>query len=129
MASLSSYLETEILEWVKGTTFAAAPATVYVDLLDSGDSSILNTIAGSANRQAITFGTITTDGTGQIMSNSSDITFTASAVGSATATAAAIYDAQTGGNQLAQQDLASSKAISNGDEVKFSAGNLTFKMD
>jgi len=129
MASLSSYLETEILEWVKGTTFAAAPATVYVDLLDSGDSSILNTIAGSANRQAITFGTITTDGTGQIMSNSSDITFTASAVGSATAVAAAIYDAQTGGNQLAQQDLSSSKAISNGDEVKFSAGNLTFKMD
>lgn len=129
MASLSSYLETEILEWVKGTTFAAAPATVYVDLLDSGDLSILNTIAGSANRQSITFGTITTDGTGQIMSNSADITFTASAVGSATAVAAAIYDAQTGGNQLAQQDLSSSKAISNGDEVKFSAGNLTFKMD
>jgi len=129
MASLSQYLEDEILEWIKGTTFAAAPATVYVDLLDSGDLSILNTIAGSANRQSITFGTITTDGTGRIMSNSADITFTASAVGSATAVAAAIYDAQTGGNQLAQQDLASSKAISSGDEVKFSAGNLTFKMD
>jgi hypothetical protein len=129
MASLSQYLEDEILEWIKGTTFAAAPTTVYVDLLDSGDLSILNTIAGSANRQSITFGTITTDGTGRIMSNSADITFTASAVGSATAVAAAIYDAQTGGNQLAQQDLASSKAISSGDEVKFSAGNLTFKMD
>lgn len=129
MASLSQYLEDEILNWIKGTTFDAAPATVYVDLLDSGDASVLNTIAGSANRQAITFGTISTDGTGRIMSNSADITFTASAVGSATATKAAIYDAQTGGNQLAVQALTSSKAISGGDEVKFSTGALTFKMD
>ena len=129
MASLSQYLEDEILNWIKGSTFDAAPATVYVDLLDSGDASILNTIAGSANRQAITFGAISTSGTGRIMSNSADITFTASAVGSATATQAAIYDAQTAGNQLAVQALTSSKAISGGDEVKFSTGALTFKMD
>ena len=129
MASLSQYLEDEILNWIKGSTFDAAPATVYVDLLDSGYASILNTIAGSANRQAITFGAISTSGTGRIMSNSADITFTASAVGSATATQAAIYDAQTAGNQLAVQALTSSKAISGGDEVKFSTGALTFKMD
>lgn len=129
MSDLTTYLSDEILEWIKGTSFASAPAAVYVDLLDSGDASILNTIAGSANRQAITFGAITDDGTGRIMSNSTDITFTASAVGSATATQAAIYDAQTGGNQLAVTDLASSKSITSGDEVKFSTGNLTFKID
>jgi len=129
MSDLTTYLSDEILNWVKGSAFASAPATVYVDLLDVSDASILNTIAGSANRQAITFGAITDDGTGRIMSNSADITFTASAVGSATATQAAIYDAQTAGNQLALTDLAASKSISSGDEVKFSAGNLTFKID
>jgi len=129
MASLTQYLEDQVLNWIKGTTFAAAPVTVYVDLLDGGGSSILSTIAGSANRQAITFGAISTDGTGRIMANSADITFTASAVGSATAVSASVYDAQTSGNELARETLTSSKSISAADEVKFSTGNLTFKMD
>ncbi len=129
MASLTQYLEDQILNWLKGSTFASAPANVYVDLLDGSGNSILSTITGSANRQSITFGTITTDGTGRIMANSTDITFTASAVGGATAVSASVHDAQTGGNELARETLASSKTISAADEVKFSAGNLTFKMD
>lgn len=126
-ANFTTYISDQVLNWMKGTTFAAAPAALYVDLLDSGSSSVLNTISGSANRQAVTLGTITDDGTGRIVSNSADVDFTASAAAGATVAYMAIYDAITGGNQLAV--VASAKTILTGDPVSIVTGDLSIKMD
>lgn len=127
MATLSQYLEDQILNWVKGTTFATAPANVYVDLLDSGSSSLLSTLTGSSTRPSVSFGAISTDGNGRIMSSSATVTFTASAVAGGTVAYVTLHDAATGGNELAK--VASAKTINIGDPVEISTGDFTFKMD
>jgi hypothetical protein len=126
MATLSQYLEDQVLNWLKGSTFAAAP-TVYVDLLDSGSSSLLTTLTGSATRPSVTFGAISTDGNGRIMSNSGAVTFTASASAGGVVAYVALYDAATAGNQLSV--VASAKTINTADPVEIVIGDLTFKMD
>ena len=135
MSAFSNYLENAILLWVKGTAMPTAPGTVYVALFNgdptdagSGGTEITNTLTGSANRTAVAFGGVTDSGAAKQIANSADVTITATAAAGATATHMGVFDAATGGNLLFHGALAASKTFNTGDEVKFAAGALIFKV-
>ena len=134
MSGFSDYMETMILNWIKGTNADAAPAAVYVALFDgdpgddgAGGTEITNTLTGSANRTAVSFGAVGTSGAAKAISNSGDVTITGAADAGATATHVAIFDAATGGNLLMSGALTAGKTFNTGDEVKFAAGALVLK--
>lgn len=135
MAAASDYLETQILNWIKGTTFPAAPSAVYVGLFssdptDTGSAGTeVTTTVRVAGRVAVTFGANSGSGDGTTsISNSAIVDFGASA-GATTVTHFALFDAVSGGNMLVSETLTSSKTIAISDPVSFPIGNLTITVD
>lgn len=129
---LSQDFADDAINYIKGTNFPAAPATVYVALFN-GDpagagTEITNTIKGTTTRDAIALGAISTSGSYRQASNTGEITITASASAGATADYVALFDAATAGNRLANEALTTSKTITTGDEVKFEVGALVFRV-
>jgi hypothetical protein len=138
MAGKSQYLENALLNWMKGSTFPAAPATVYVALFttapanDAGASAVEVT-GGSYARAAIT----TTTGwsaisgapsaAGQI-SNGSTVTFATPSANWGTVVAIGIYDALTVGNLLYWVTI-SSQVINTGTVASFAASSLVITDD
>ena len=61
--------------------------------------------------------------------NDSAITFITATASWGTITHVALFDALTGGNLLASVALDASKAVGNGDSVKFLAGELNITLD
>lgn len=127
MLSKSDYLETQILNWLKGTTFPAAPANVYVSLhtADPGETgaSEHGATAGYV-RKIIGF-----TGTGPL-SNAAIVAFAqASANYSAQITHFGVWDALSGGNFLGGNALTTARTISTGDIPQFAAGALTWTED
>lgn len=126
-------LADRILNWFKGTTFAAAPATVYVALLttnptkNDGTGLVECSDSGYA-RQSITtatgWSTITTDADNihEDMTNGSALTWPAASAGY-TVVGMAIYDASTAGNLLAYQSV-TSQAVASGNQYQIAAGSL-----
>lgn len=132
MAALSNTYEDALLNWIRGTAFPSAPATVYVALFDgsptdsgSGGTEITNTIKGTATRDAMAFNAPA----GGEIENSAEVVITASAVGAATASHYGLFTAATGGNLIVHASLASTKNIQIGDEVKFGAASVTISVD
>ena len=127
MAGMSIYLENQLLGWIKGANFAAAPAATYVALFngdptDAGSSGTdVTTTIRPAGRVAATFGAIT----GQAISNAGAISF-GSATAGTNVTHFAIYDAGSGGNMLASAALSGGpQAIATGIIVSFASGALS----
>lgn len=132
MAALSTLHEDAFLNWIRGTTFTAAPASVYIALFDgsptdsgAGGTEITTTIKGIATRDAITFNA---PSGGQI-EQTADVVITASAAAGATASHFAIFDAATAGNMIVHAALTAPKTILTGDEVKFPAASVTIGID
>lgn len=113
-----------VLNWLRGTAAAAAPASLYVRLWD-GDpdgsgTDVTNTIR-AAGGVAITFGTVT-DGA---FSNSAAVDF-GTADGAADVTHFTINTAADGtGAEWHVAALTSSKNVNGGDPVNFPIGALT----
>ncbi len=135
MADFSDYLETQILNWIKGTTFPTAPTNLYVGLFssdptDTGSAGTeVTTTIRPAGRVTITFGANTGTGDGgTVITSATDADFGTSA-GAATVTHFAIFDAASGGNMLFSDALTSSKTIAISDPVNFPAGNVTITID
>src|SRR5579871_3682493 len=110
-SSISSYLEAQILNWVKGTNIAAAPATLYValytanpnDASASGTEVTGNGYARAAVTSSTGWSSITDNGAGNgsVISNAGVITFaTPTPAGRGTVTGFALYDAVSGGNEI-----------------------------
>lgn len=120
----TTYLKDQILNWVKGTTMASAPANIYLTVWNgdplSGGTDVTSQVS-AGGREAITLGTVT-DGT---FSNSVDVDY-GNSVNAVTITHAAIYDASTAGNMLTVAAVAATKNINAGDSVKFLAGDIDF---
>jgi len=138
--SISSYFEAQILNWLKGTSIAASPATLYAALYTANptDANASGTeVSGNAYaRIGITSATgwsaITDNGAGNgsVISNSGIITFpTPTPAGWGTVTGFALYDALTVGNELFWAALTASKVINAGDTVSFAIGALTITVD
>lgn len=124
MSDTSAYVGDKLLNWIKGTAFGTAPATVYATLhsadpAGTSASEITGTLA--LTRQAITWSAVAA----RAMNNSADITFGTSS-GSASVTYVAVYDSVTAGagNEICKK-LISTSSIVNGNVVKILATNLT----
>lgn len=138
MSGKSQYLESALLNWMKGTSFPSAPATVYVALFTTapGDDSGTGAVEVSGNnysRASIT----TSSGWSSIsgapsapaqISNSSTVTFATPSAGWGAIVAVGIYDAATSGNLLYWTTITSQVVIS-GVAPSFTSGNLLLTDD
>lgn len=131
--SFSDYLEDKVLNHVFGGTAYTAPTTLYVGVFTSAASDTGPGTEVSGNgyaRQSVAF---TVSGTSPTTASSSAAVEFPEATGSwGTVTYAGVFDAVSGGNMLAWAELtdpadfvtALPKAITTGDILRISAGNL-----
>jgi hypothetical protein len=133
--ALSDYLENAIINaTLRGTTFPAPPASVYIALFTTspGDAGTGTEVTGGAYaRSAVstTGGWAAPSGGNGSTSNVADIVFTSATADWGTVTHIAIFDALTTGNMLYWGALTTPKVVSNGDLVKFLAGTLVLTLD
>lgn len=127
MSAASNYLEDKTLNfWFRANADTiTAPATVYLALFtavtDAEAGTGTEVAGGSYARTAITFGAPSNGA----IANSGDVTFPTASADWGTVTHAAIFDASSSGNALtALTALAASKAVGNGDTLKFAAGDI-----
>ena len=138
MAGASQYLENARLNWLKGTTFPAAPATVYVALFttaptDDSGAGAVEVSGGAYARASIT----TSSGWSSIsgapaapaqISNSGAVSFPAATANWGTVLAFGIYDASSGGNLLYWATM-TSQSITSGMVPSFAIGALVVSED
>ena len=136
---MSSYLEDQLLNWIKGTTFVAAPANLYAALYTanpndaqasgtevSGNAYARVAIASSGWSAIAAAGA----GTGDSITNSGVVTFpTPTGAGWGTVTGFALYDAASVGNEIVWAALTASKVINAGDTVTFAIGAIAIFFD
>ena len=137
MAGLTNYLEDKIVNHVFGSTTYTRPTTWYVGLLtgEPSDSATGTEVSGgSYARQSCAF---TIQGSGSaIASNTSSITFPTATADWGVVGYVGIYDALSGGNLVAYQNLQQSdfststtKTINDGDIFKFNASTIKIQLD
>ena len=129
MASISTYLENQVINHVLRNTAYTSPTTVYVALFTADNGLEGGTITGEVSggsyaRVAVTF---TAPGDGDT-SNSAIVTFPTATADWGTVTHAAIMDASTAGNVLIHGALTNSKIVQNGDTFNFNAGDIDFTL-
>jgi|SRR5579875_1086532 len=124
------YLADQVLNWVKGTSFAAAPSNLYIALLttnpttNTGTSQVECSDSGYARIAIASSGwsavSQNADTIHDQISNSAAVTFGA-AVASYTVTGIAVYDASTSGHELWAQPV-TSQAVAIGNQYQLAAG-------
>lgn len=123
--SLSNYLESALLDHIRGGTAFTQPSGLYVKLHtgDPGEDGSSNA-ATEATRQQVTFGTASNgsmSATGTPVAEWTDVSTTE------TYTHFSIWDAATTGNCLGSGALSSSAAMTAGDT--FQLTSLTWTLD
>ncbi len=138
MAGKSTYLEDKLLNWMKGTAFGAAPATVYVALFTTppadDNTGGVEVSGGSYARAAITtstgFSAISGGTAPHQISNSGTVTFATPTANWGTIVAFAIMDALTVGNLLYWNALPGpGQVINNGVVASFAPNTLIVSED
>ena len=134
----ADYLNSAILNWLKGTAFLAAPATTYVALFTTAPTSDAGTggteVSGGAYaRQPITSSTGWSAISGgatvaEQISNGAVITFPTPTVSWGTVVAIGLYDAVTAGNLLYFATI-TSQAIGVGVVASLAVGSLIVTAD
>ncbi len=128
MAGFSDYAENKLLDHVLGTTTFTKPTTVYVALYTAAPSDAgggTEVSGGSYARQAATFSAAS----GGSTSNSAAITFPKATANWGTVVAFGIFDASTGGNLLAWNNLSPTVTVDTNIQPKFDVGDLTVTLD
>ena len=136
MSKFSDYLEEKILDaTLKAGTFPTI-GTVYLatftsDPTDagSGTESTWNANSIAYARQAMTFGAISTSGTGKEAASSAQIQFPALVGSNVTISHIGIFDAATSGNMLYHTNLATSKTLTADDVLSFAVSGVTVTLD
>lgn len=128
MSDLSNYAENALVNHLLRNTALTPPTTVYLALFtavtDAEAGTGTEVAAGGYARQAVTFDAPSNGAT----QNGGNVDF-GPLSGSGTATHAAIFDAATAGNALtAIKALAAPKAWSDGDTIRFVAGDVDFAL-
>lgn len=132
--SMSTYLANQVLDWLKGTTFVAAPANTYVSLwttdpLDDGSGTEVT--GGSYARVQVASGgwSAKTDlNGGRAVSNSANVTFPTATADWGTVTHIGISSASTAGNLYFYGPLEVSVSVLNGETFYIPAGDLVVQI-
>lgn len=127
----SSYLCTEIMNWIKGIAMDAAPAATYVALSKANplrDHSGFNEVSGSIGyaRQAVTFGAPSNSvGVGTTILNDIAVTFGPATTGTwGSCTHAVIFDDAGTPNPLIYAPLSSPKSVVIGEGIGMATGTI-----
>jgi hypothetical protein len=132
----SQYFSDLTLNWFRGTTVAAPPATnVYLSIhtADPGvtgvNADVSTAVAGGRTTVPISAlgAPAGASGGGRIISNTSLITVTSSAADTASVTYFGIWDADTAGNFLCYGILAQPVDVLAGDLLRFPVGELSIR--
>lgn len=133
MASLSDYLETQLINHIFRTGTFSKPANLYFALFtvaptDAGGGTEVT--GGSYARVAVVpldANFDATSGTDGKTANTGTITFPTPTAAWGTVVAIGVFDAASAGNLLLHGSLTTSKAINNGDPAPlWLAGDFTF---
>ena len=125
--SFSNTYETNVLTWVFTGNAVTRPTAWYIGLFTAAPGEAgggTEVSGGSYAREAATF-TVS----GDTASNSANIEFTAATASWGTVTHIAVFDASTGGNQIAYASMTASKAIDTGDILRIPAGDLDITLN
>ncbi len=125
--SFSNAYETNVLSWTFTNGGVTRPTSWYIGLFTSnpGETSGGAEVSGSGYaREAATF-TVA----GDTASTSGVVEFNEATGSWGVITHVAIFDAITGGNQIAYAALTTSKAIDIGDILRFPAGDIDVTLD
>lgn len=125
--SFSNTYETNVLTWTFTSNAVTRPTAWYLGLFTAapGEAGGGTEVSGNGYaRKAVTF-TVS----GNLATNSGAIEFDAATGSWGTITHVAVFDALTGGNQIAYAALSTSKAIDTGDILRVPAGDLDIILD
>lgn len=135
--STAKTLADDILNWLKGSTFPAAPANTYVALLTAvptkNDGTGLAEVSGSSYaREAIAAAgwsaiSANADNIHDQISNSAAVTFPVVTTTGYTVAGVAVYDAATAGNLLYYAAV-TSQAVAVGNQYQIAAGGLVIEV-
>lgn len=126
--SKSDYLETAVLNWIRGTTMPSAPTTIYLAAFTATPSDAGGGTEVSGGAYARRPVTLAAPSDGQI-TNSAQVVFADATADWGTITAIGLFDASTSGNLLGWATLGTSKVINNGARLVVDAGAFTFAED
>ena len=124
--SFSNTYETNVLKWTFTTNSVTRPTSWYIGLFTSAPTESGGTeITGNGyTRKSATF-TVT----GDTASNSNAVEFDAATGSWGTITHAAVFDASSGGAQIAYAALTTAKDIGVGDVLRFPVGDVDITLD
>ena len=137
MAGFTNYLEDKIINHVFGTTTYSKPTNWYVGLLTATptDSAAGTEVSGGSYARMVCAFTISGSGIAQAI-NTSAITFPTATADWGVVGWVGIYDALSGGNIAAYQNLQQSdfststtKTINDGDIFKFNISTIKLQLD
>lgn len=125
--SFSNTYETNVLTWTFTNSAVTRPTSWYLGLFtvapgEGGGGTEVS--GGSYARQAVTFSV-----SGDTATNTAAIEFPVATADWGTITHVAVFDASTGGDQIAYAALSTSKTIATGDVLRVPAGDLDVTLD
>lgn len=126
--SFSNTYETTVLQWTFTTDSVTRPTAWYLGLFTANpneDGSGATEISGNGYaRKSVSF-TVS----GNLATNSAAVEFDVATGSWGTISHVAVFDASSGGNQIAYAALTTSKAIDTDDVLRFPAGDVDITLD
>ena len=125
--SFSNTFETNVLTWTFTNNAVTRPTAWYIGLFTAapGEAGGGTEVSGNGYaRQSAAF-TVA----GNAASNSASIDFPAATGSFGTVTHTAVFDALTGGNQIAYAALTTPKLVDTGDILRFPTGDIIVTLD
>lgn len=125
--SFSNTYETNVLTWTFTNSAVTRPTAWYLGLFtvapgEGGGGTEVS--GGSYAREAVTFSV-----SGDTATNTAALEFAVATADWGTITHVAVFDASTGGTQIAYAALTTSKTIATGDVLRVPAGDLDITLD
>lgn len=125
--SFSNTYETTVLQWTFTNGAVTRPTAWYLGLFTTAPGEAgggTEVSGGSYARQSVTFSV-----SGNLATNTAALEFPVATADWGTITHVAVYDASTGGNQIAYAALSTSKTIATGDVLRVPTGDLDITLD
>lgn len=125
--SFSNTYETNVLTWTFTNSAVTRPTAWYLGLFTTapGEAGGGTEVSGGAYaREAVTFSV-----SGDTATNTAALEFAVATADWGTITHVAVFDASTGGTQIAYAALTTSKTIATGDVLRVPANELDITLD